>query len=181
MPKKSVYPKNDSRKVFEHRQKILDWETIYKIASSLAAQTKKMLKVKTKNVQIQYTVNYIKTISLKPFLRYSTEYCGEKDGYLISSAARKKMGKSGIINFGVKGLFYMEHLIPIGQFADELIENPKLENVRYLYKKQRIVIMLREEKKKYEGANSPLGKIFKIHRSDEVIENFKKMYKITEL
>jgi hypothetical protein len=72
----------------------------------------------------------------------------------------------------------MEHLIPVDQCTNDIIDGPDIDNVKSLYEKQRIVIMLRSEKKEYEGSNSSFGKGFKTYRTDENIKQFYSQYKI---
>ena len=167
----SKYPKGDKRRFFERREKEIDWCVIYEIASSMAKLAKKFLEMEPK----VKTAVYSKTIGLKPFIRYSTDFCGEKNGYKISAAAKNALTKTGKIDWGKNGLHYAEHLIPVGQFADEITKNPDIKNIEKMYKKQTTVIMLRKEKAEYD--KEP----FKSHRSQKDIDDFYRKYGVTTL
>jgi hypothetical protein len=123
--------------------------------------------------------------SAKHYIRYTTDFLGEKDGYLISAAAFREYQKSGVIDASKKtgrkaGPHFMEHLIPVGQFFRELLAKPTAKNAKKLYAEQRMVITLRAEREKYEGSGSPYGKTFKSSRSEEERIRFINDYGIGE-
>ena len=169
--KKSKYPKGDFRRFFETRGPA-DWKAVYEFAASIAACfSGRDMDDKTVNFAFR---------CVKGFFRYTSEFLGEKNGYLISAAALRKYQKSGVINARKDGPHFMEHLIPIGQFARELAANPTAENAEKLYAKQRLVFTLRTEQAEYEGRGSRYGKTFKSSRGDGEIKQFKDDYAIRE-
>ncbi|MDR1143332.1 MAG: hypothetical protein LBK77_03820 [Spirochaetaceae bacterium] len=168
------YPKGDSRRFFERRYKNYDWNTFYEIAASHAKEFNGR-DLNDKTVHLAFT------IGLGKFIRYSTDFCGELNGYMVSAAALKTYKKIKKINSHRNGPHYMEHLIPVDQFTRELLANPTVENAKRLYKAQRIVYTLREEVKEYQGRDSIYGKDFDRHRTDSQIKRFKKDYGIVKL
>jgi len=162
----SKYPKKDSRRIFEKGQ-FYDWEKIYNIAAVIA---KEFAGYDLEDKSVKMSLSRC----LGSLIRYSTDFCGELNGFEISAAAKEKYIDMGRIDWSKNGPHYMEHLIPIKQFTDELIKNHDLENVKKLYKKQRIVITLRDEQKKYDTGS------FKIYRSDKDIKEFKIKYGVTK-
>ena len=174
MAKKSKYPKGDIRSQYwEHKIEWFDWDLCYKTLSSLAILVKDCEKQDKKGK----TSQYIKRASLKPLIRFTTELLGEKYDYYISNKAYNAAEYDPTTNlrkldWRTTGPHYCEHLIPVGQLADELIKNPDIKNVKALFEKQKLVIVLRTEQAKYEGKNSLYGKEFKSYRSDADIKKF---------
>ena len=177
MKKESKFKIGDSRRKFEHKGLSIDWSAVYDMVAKLALLTKDFLNQNPDNE----TYHFIRTRGLRSLIRYTMDYCGEKHGYDISKKALSELDKSGKITWGSKMAHYMEHLIPVDQCTNDIIKNPDLNNVKSLYEKQRIVIMHRSEKDEYEGKNSPYGKDFKKHRTDEEIKQFYTRYKISSL
>ena len=165
---KSKYPKKDSRRFFEQRCQVYDWRKIHRIAAAIAKE------FSGQEIEDD-TVKWALKIGLGTFIRYSTDFCGEINGYIVTAKAKKKYEEMGRIDAHVTGPHYMEHLIPIGQFTRELIKNPSLENVKKLYKKQQILYTLRTERKEYD--KEP----FKSYRSNKDIAKFKIKYGVRDL
>ena len=176
MLKKSKYPIRDSRRIFEYKGLSIEWNAVYEMVSKLASLTKKFLAQNPDNE----TYQFIRTRGLRSLIRYTMDYCGEKHGYYISKNALLEFEKSGKIIWGSKMAYYMEHLIPVDQCANDILKNPDIDNVKSLYDEQRIVIMLRKEKNDYEGKDSPFGKDFKKYRTEKEIEQFINRYKISK-
>jgi hypothetical protein len=175
----SKYPTKDFRRLFEYKFKKYDWDKIYSFVSVMAKE------FDGQNLE-DPTVKLMLKNSLGMFVRFSSEFCGELNGYLVTAKALEEFKKIGRIHARKpqnkpQGLHYMEHLTPVGQLTRELIQNPSLENVKKLYKKQRIVFALCSEQKEYNGKKSPFGKDFKSNRSDKQIKEFRAQYGVTEL
>ena len=169
----SKYPTKDHRRFFEKRCQSYDWEKMFSIIAAVAKEF-------SGQDAEDPTIKMAMRIGLGPFIRYSTDFCGELNGYLATAGALKAYNKIGRINPYKKtnepvGPHFMEHLIPVSQFTQEIIANPTIENIRKMFKKQRIVYVLRTEQKKYDVGD------FKKKRSDKDIKAFKATYGITDL
>ena len=128
---KSKYPENDFRRsLFERKFKQFEWEKFYHIAHVLAKEF-------SEQDLEDPTIKKALRCSLYMFVRFTSEFCGELTGYLVTAEALKVYNKIGRINARKDGPHYMEHLIPVDQFTRELVANPTLENVKKLYKKPR--------------------------------------------
>ena len=181
MAKSSIYPNGDIRsKIFEHRAKKIDWEAIYETVSYMAKFYNDR-NLEDKSQEYKESLVLFKRTGLNYFIRISTELLGEKNGYLISAAAyeaaqydREKNCRK--LDWRKNGPHYAEHLIPLGQFVNDVIANPDIKNIKTLYKKQKIVIVLREEEKpKYDKGS------FRTNRTDKDIKWFMNKFNIRPL
>ena len=150
----SRYKTGDSRRDFEQIGQSLNWDDVYEMVSQIALLTKTYEYFDQNPDKKTYTL--IRNRGLGSLVRYSMDYCGEKNGYEISAAALEELNKTGKILWGREGPHYHEHLIPVNQCTKEFIKNRSLENVKSFYLKQRIIITLRTEQKKIRGQGQPL-------------------------